>query len=60
VAVSGVRSIGKTSMIHNNALPHIEVDPETYESKPTANADCERPTCCRWPSGISCSDAPRR
>lgn len=23
--------IGKRSMIHNNAMPHIEVDPETYE-----------------------------
>ena len=25
------RNIGKADMIHNNALPHIEVDPETYE-----------------------------
>ena len=41
MAVSGVRSIGKTSMIHNNALPHIEVDPETYEVK----ADGELLTC---------------
>ena len=24
-------SIGKRSMIHNDAMPHIEVDPETYE-----------------------------
>jgi len=23
--------IGKASMIHNNATPNIEVDPETYE-----------------------------
>jgi len=23
--------IGKRSMIHNDATPHIEVDPETYE-----------------------------
>ncbi len=31
-AVSNTREgIGKHSMIHNNAMPHIEVDPETYE-----------------------------
>ncbi|MFT8417772.1 MAG: urease subunit alpha [Acetobacter sp.] len=31
-AVSNTRGgIGKRSMIHNNAMPHIEVDPETYE-----------------------------
>ena len=24
-------SIGKRSMVHNDAMPHIEVDPETYE-----------------------------
>ena len=31
LAVAGTRSIGKASMIHNHATPHIEVDPETYE-----------------------------
>jgi urease subunit alpha len=32
VAVSDTRGgIGKRSMIHNDALPNIEVDPETYE-----------------------------
>ncbi|HVE20475.1 MAG TPA: urease subunit alpha [Acidocella sp.] len=32
VAVSNTRSrISKKSMIHNDATPHIEVDPETYE-----------------------------
>jgi urease subunit alpha len=32
VAVSNTRGgIGKYSMIHNDALPNIEVDPETYE-----------------------------
>jgi urease subunit alpha len=32
VAVSNTRGgIGKRSMIHNHALPAIEVDPETYE-----------------------------
>ncbi|MEW9274278.1 urease subunit alpha [Gluconobacter oxydans] len=31
-AVSNMRGgIGKRSMIHNDAMPHIEVDPETYE-----------------------------
>jgi len=31
-AVSNTRGgIGKRSMIHNDAMPHIEVDPETYE-----------------------------
>jgi urease subunit alpha len=31
-AVQNTRSgIGKRSMIHNDATPHIEVDPETYE-----------------------------
>ena len=33
--------IGKASMIHNNAMPHIEVDPETYEVR----ADGELLTC---------------
>jgi urease subunit alpha len=27
----GIRAIDKTSMVHNAATPHIEVDPETYE-----------------------------
>jgi len=32
VAVANTRGgIGKRSMIHNNATPHVEVDPETYE-----------------------------
>jgi urease subunit alpha len=30
-AVKNTRSIGKHSMIHNDATPNIEVDPETYE-----------------------------
>jgi urease subunit alpha len=41
VAVSGCRRIGKRDMVHNNALPRIEVDPETYEVR----ADGERLTC---------------
>jgi len=31
VAVQGCRGIGKRDMIHNDALPVIAVDPETYE-----------------------------
>ena len=33
--------IGKRSMILNDAMPHIEVDPETYE----VHADGELLTC---------------
>ena len=28
--VTGIRKIGKKAMINNSAMPHIEVDPETY------------------------------
>ncbi|MEQ1889808.1 MAG: urease subunit alpha [Alphaproteobacteria bacterium] len=31
LAVKNIRGIGKAQMIHNNALPKIEVDAETYE-----------------------------
>jgi urease subunit alpha len=31
VAVENCRTIGKANMIHNDATPTIEVDPETYE-----------------------------
>jgi urease subunit alpha len=31
VAVENCRQIGKAEMIHNDAMPTIEVDPETYE-----------------------------
>jgi len=41
VAVQNCRRIGKRDMIHNGALPRIEVDPETYEVR----ADGERLTC---------------
>ncbi|MCI1374907.1 MAG: urease subunit alpha [Acetobacter sp.] len=41
-AVSNTRGgIGKRSMIHNDAMPHIEVDAETYEVR----ADGELLTC---------------
>jgi len=41
VAVEKTRNIGKKAMIHNNATPDIEVDPETYEVR----ADGELLTC---------------
>ncbi|MCP1337077.1 urease subunit alpha [Futiania mangrovi] len=31
LAVENTRTIGKADMIHNAAMPHVEVDPETYE-----------------------------
>jgi urease subunit alpha len=39
--VADCRSIGKKSMVLNDATPNIEVDPETYE----VHADGERLTC---------------
>ncbi|MEY3665504.1 MAG: hypothetical protein RLZZ153_1686 [Pseudomonadota bacterium] len=31
LAVRGMRTLRKTDLIHNNAMPHVEVDPQTYE-----------------------------
>ncbi len=31
VAVANTRSIGKANLVHNAYLPHIEVDPQSYE-----------------------------
>jgi len=31
VAIRSVRALGKRDMLHNSALPHIEVDPATFE-----------------------------
>jgi urease subunit alpha len=41
IAVEGTRTIGKRDMVHNDALPRMEVDPETYEVR----ADGELLTC---------------
>ncbi|MFA6267807.1 MAG: urease subunit alpha [Pseudolabrys sp.] len=41
VGVDNTRKINKKSMIHNDATPNIEVDPETYEVR----ADGELLTC---------------
>jgi urease subunit alpha len=40
-AVNHCRKIGKKDMIHNSAMPNIDVDPETYEVR----ADGELLTC---------------
>jgi urease subunit alpha len=41
VAVEHCRAIGKKDMVHNSAMPKLEVDPETYEVR----ADGELLTC---------------
>jgi urease subunit alpha len=41
VAVKNTRNIGKKDLILNNALPKVEVNPETYEVR----ADGELLTC---------------
>jgi len=39
--VKNCRNIGKKDMLHNDAMPHIEVDAETYQVR----ADGELLTC---------------
>jgi urease subunit alpha len=46
VAVSGCRALGKKDLALNDALPHIDVDPDTYEVR----ADGERITS--QPAGV--------
>ena len=41
VAVKGCRTIGKRDLVNNDALPHIEVNPDTYEVR----ADGQLVTC---------------
>ena len=41
MAVEGTRTVGKAQMVMNDALPEIDVDPETYEVR----ADGELLTC---------------
>ena len=41
IAVRGTRAVGKRGMILNDAMPRMEVDPETYEVR----ADGELLTC---------------
>jgi urease subunit alpha len=41
----GIRTIDKSRMVHNNATPNIEVDPETYEVRADgAHLTCEPAT----------------
>ena len=37
VAVSGVRKLTKSDLIHNTATPHIDVDPQTYQVRADGN-----------------------
>jgi urease subunit alpha len=39
--VGGTRRLGKRDLVHNGALPKIEVDPQTYEVR----ADGQLLTC---------------
>ena len=41
VAVKGTRTVKKKDMVHNNACPKLEVDPQTYEVR----VDGEAITC---------------
>ena len=41
VAVKGTRTVKKSDLIHNNARPLMEVDPQTYEVR----ADGQLLTC---------------
>ena len=45
-------------MMLNDALPEIEVNPETYEVRADGELlTCEPARCCRWRSATSCSEA---
>ena len=41
VPVAGCRTVGKADMVHNAAMPEIQIDPETYE----VHVDGELLTC---------------
>ena len=45
VAVRNCRNIGKKDLLHNNATPKIEVDPETYEVRVDGNLITCEPAC---------------
>ena len=48
----------RSDMVHNDYLPTIEVDPETYEVRADGELLDLRAgdACCRWRSATSCSD----
>ena len=55
----GCRAIGKQDLVLNDALPNIEVDPETYEVRADGELlTCEPATCCRWRSATFCFERP--
>ncbi len=57
IAVSGTRRIGKKDMILNNAMPKIEVDPETYEVRADGVLlTCEPATVLPMAQRYSCFD----
>jgi urease subunit alpha len=43
LAVKNCRNIGKKDMVHNNATPKIEIDPETYQVKIDGNLATTQP-----------------
>ena len=58
VAVRNTRKIGKKDMVHNDYLPEMSVDPETYEVRADGELlVCEPAKVCRWPRGTSYSEA---
>ena len=57
VPVQGCRDVGKKDLIHNQALPEIEVNPETYVVKANGEySPANRPRSCPWPSAIFSSE----
>ena len=57
VAVSNTRKINKKSMVHNDATPDLRSIRRPTRCAPTANCSpASRPRCCRWRSGISCTE----
>ncbi len=51
--VRACRSVSKTDLVRNDALPRIEVNPETYEVREWGGAPREPARSSRWRSGIS-------
>ena len=50
-------SLTKRDMINNDALPNIEVDPDTYEVRADGELlTCEPAASCRWRSATFCSE----
>ena len=58
VAVTPTRDVGKADMVNNDALPAIDIDPETFAITVEGElVDARRPPPrCRWRSSTRCSD----